>query len=102
EEFLYRRGTLLDPVNSDLPFPLNRTGPQESAGYLQQLHEFVGATLGAEAQARYEIIIDDPILVARKMKQGLAEVERFRRERNDAFHFNWLLKIEEKIGRAHV
>ncbi|MCO5786938.1 LOG family protein [Pseudomonas sp. G11-1] len=99
EEFLYLLGILLHPDNSELPFPLILTGPQESAGYLQQLHEFVGATLGSQAQARYEIIIEDPVLVARKMKQGLAEVERFRRERNDAFHFNWLLKIEEGFQR---
>ncbi|WP_285275570.1 nucleotide 5'-monophosphate nucleosidase PpnN [Halopseudomonas bauzanensis] len=99
EEFLYLLGILLHPDNRELPFPLILTGPQESAGYLQQLHEFVGATLGAEAQARYEIIIEDPVLVARKMNQGLAEVERFRRERNDAFHFNWLLKIEEGFQR---
>ncbi|WP_285260936.1 nucleotide 5'-monophosphate nucleosidase PpnN [Halopseudomonas bauzanensis] len=99
EEFLYLLGILLHPDNRELPFPLILTGPQESAGYLQQLHEFVGATLGAEAQARYEIIIEDPVLVARKMNQGLAEVERFRRERNDAFHFNWLLKIDEGFQR---
>jgi len=99
EEFLYLLGILLHPDNSELPFPLILTGPQESAGYLQQLHEFVGATLGSQAQARYEIIIEDPVLVARKMKQGLAEVGRFRRERSDAFHFNWLLKIEEGFQR---
>ena len=99
EEFLYLLGILLHPDNRELPFPLILTGPQESAGYLQQLHEFVGATLGAEAQARYEIIMEDPVLVARKMNQGLAEVERFRRERNDAFHFNWLLKIDEGFQR---
>src|SRR5690554_1531675 len=99
EEFLYLLGILLHPDNSELPFPLILSGPKESAGYLQQLHEFVGATLGSQAQARYEIIIEDPVLVARKMKQGLAEVERFRRERSDAFHFNWLLKIEESFQR---
>src|SRR5690606_41883692 len=75
EEFLYLLGILLHPDNRELPFPLILPGPQESAGYLQQLHEFVGATLGPDAQARYEIIIEDPILVARKMKQGMTEVE---------------------------
>src|SRR5690606_35842547 len=57
----------------------------------------VGATLGNAAQTRYEIIIEDPARVARHMKKGLAEVERFRRERNDAFHFNGLLKIDEDV-----
>lgn len=97
EEFLYLLGILLHPDNADLPFPLILTGPRSSAGYLQQLHEFVGATLGEQAQTLYEIIIEDPIKVARKMKQGLAEVEHFRRERNDAFHFNWLLRVEENF-----
>ncbi|PRB82809.1 nucleotide 5'-monophosphate nucleosidase PpnN [Pseudomonas sp. MYb185] len=95
EEFLYLLGILLHPDNAELPFPLILAGPESATAYLQQLHEFVGATLGPQAQARYEIIIENPALVARKMKQGLAEVEHFRRERNDAFHFNWLLQIEE-------
>ena len=99
EEFLYLLGILLHPDNAELPFPLILTGPRSATAYLQQLHEFVGATLGPQAQARYEIIVEDPILVARKMKQGLAEVEQFRRERNDAFHFNWLLKVEEGFQR---
>lgn len=33
------------------------------------------------------------------MTQGLKEVKQFRRERNDAFHFNWLLKIDEGFQR---
>ena len=39
--------------------------------------------------------IDDPAEVARQMVDGLKAVKQFRRERNDAFHFNWLLKIDE-------
>ncbi|MNN50501.1 LOG family protein YgdH [compost metagenome] len=33
------------------------------------------------------------------MGQGLKEVKQFRRERNDAFHFNWLLNIDEHFQR---
>lgn len=95
EEFLYLLGILLHPDNRELPFPVILTGPRDSAPYLQQLHDFVGATLGNDAQSRYQIVIDDPTEVARQMKTGLKEVGRFRRERNDAFHFNWLLKIDE-------
>ena len=47
----------------------------------------------------YQIIIDDPAEVARQMTQGLKAVKQFRRERNDAFHFNWLLKIDEGFQR---
>lgn len=95
EEFLYLLGILLHPDNRDVPFPVILTGPESAAPYLEQIRDFVGATLGEEAQRHYQIVIDDPSEVARLMVEGLKEVKRFRRERNDAFHFNWLLKIEE-------
>ncbi|MGE6662637.1 nucleotide 5'-monophosphate nucleosidase PpnN [Pseudomonas sp. NPDC077408] len=95
EEFLYLLGILLHPDNRDVPFPVILTGPESAAPYLQQLRDFVGATLGEKAQGLYQIIIDNPAEVARQMSEGLKAVKQFRRERNDAFHFNWLLKIEE-------
>ena len=99
EEFLYLLGILMHPDNRDVPFPVILTGPRSAEAYLQQLNAFVGETLGAEAQQHYRIVIDDPTEVARCMAAGLKEVERFRRERNDAFHFNWLLRIEEGFQR---
>jgi predicted Rossmann-fold nucleotide-binding protein len=99
EEFLYLLGILMHPDNCDIPFPLILTGPVSAEPYLQQLHEFVGATLGEAAQSLYQIIIDDPVQVARQMALGLKAVGSFRRERNDAFHFNWLLKIDENFQR---
>ncbi|WP_369990966.1 nucleotide 5'-monophosphate nucleosidase PpnN [Pseudomonas xanthosomatis] len=95
EEFLYLLGILMHPDNQDLPFPVILTGPRSAEPFLLQLHAFVGATLGEAAQAHYQIIIDDPAEVARHMVEGLKAVKQFRRERNDAFHFNWLLKIAE-------
>ncbi|MGE8307467.1 MAG: nucleotide 5'-monophosphate nucleosidase PpnN, partial [Pseudomonas kermanshahensis] len=95
EEFLYLLGILMHPDNQGLPFPVVLTGPRSAEQFLLQLHAFVGATLGEAAQSHYQIIIDDPAEVARHMVEGLKEVKQFRRERNDAFHFNWLLKIDE-------
>ncbi|HBS77402.1 MAG: LOG family protein [Pseudomonas sp.] len=95
EEFLYLLGILLHPDNRDVPFPVILTGPESAAPYLEQIREFVGATLGEKAQGLYQIIIDNPTEVARQMSEGLKAVKQFRRERNDAFHFNWLLKIED-------
>lgn len=97
EELLYFLGILMHPDNKALPFPLILSGPESAAPYFKQLHEFVGATLGYEAQQKYKIIIDDPAAVAREMAQGVKEVTRYRREHNDAFHFNWLLKIDESF-----
>ncbi|WP_417660272.1 nucleotide 5'-monophosphate nucleosidase PpnN [Pseudomonas sp.] len=99
EEFLYLLGILMHPDNSELPFPVILTGPKSAAAFIQQLHTFIGATLGEEAQRHYQIIIDNPAQVAREMTAGLKAVKQFRRERNDAFHFNWLLKIDEGLQR---
>lgn len=99
EEFLYLLGILTHPDNRDLPFPVILTGPKSATAYLQQMHDFIGATLGEAAQQRYRMIANDPTEVAREMHRGIREVERFRRERNDAFHFNWLLKIDEGFQR---
>jgi predicted Rossmann-fold nucleotide-binding protein len=95
EEFLYLLGILLHPDNREVPFPVILTGPESAAPYLEQIRDFVGATLGEEAQRHYQIVIDNPSEVARLMVEGLKAVKQFRRERNDAFHFNWLLKIDE-------
>lgn len=95
EEFLYLLGILTHPDNQDLPFPVILTGPKSASAYMEQLHAFIAAALGEAAQQRYRIILNDPAEVARAMHTGIKEVERFRRERNDAFHFNWLLKIDE-------
>ncbi|HEX5843938.1 MAG TPA: nucleotide 5'-monophosphate nucleosidase PpnN, partial [Pseudomonas sp.] len=97
EELLYFLGILLHPDNQQLPFPLILTGPKSATRYIQQLHDFIGATLGEQAQQRCKIIINDPAQVAREMAQGIKEVTQYRRAHNDAFHFNWLLKIDESF-----
>jgi hypothetical protein len=97
EELLYFLGILMHPDNQHIPFPLLLTGPKSAAPYLQQLHDFVGATLGEQAQQRCKIILNDPSQVAREMAAGIKAVTQFRREHNDAFHFNWLLKIDESF-----
>lgn len=93
EEILYLLGILLHPKNADMPFPVIFTGPKESAAYFEQIHEFIGATLGVQAQQRYNIIIDRPDQVARTMKNGLEQVKSFRKAHHDAFYFNWKLHI---------
>jgi pyrimidine/purine-5'-nucleotide nucleosidase len=97
EELLYFLGILMHPENLNLPFPLIMTGPKSAGPYVHQLNAFIGATLGEAAQQRYKIIIDDPALVAREMAEGIKEVTQYRRDHNDAFHFNWLLKIDESF-----
>ena len=93
EEILYLLGILLHPENKNQPMPMVMTGPASSESYFRQIDEFIGATLGKEAQARYSIIIGDPREVARKIRDSLSVVQDFRREHGDAFYFNWRLVI---------
>jgi pyrimidine/purine-5'-nucleotide nucleosidase len=93
EELLYLLGILLDPANAEQPVPLVLTGPAGSAEWFERVHEFVGLTLGAEAQQRYRIIVGDPAEVARAMVDGMEAVRRHRKRAGDAYNFNWTLRI---------
>jgi pyrimidine/purine-5'-nucleotide nucleosidase len=97
EELLYLLGILLDPDNQDLPFPLILTGPKSSESYFQHLHEFINDTLGFEAQQKYRIIIDDPEQVAKIMNQSMRKITKYRRNLNDAYYFNWNIKIRHDL-----
>jgi predicted Rossmann-fold nucleotide-binding protein len=102
EEILYLLGILLHPDNHGLPMPLIFTGPKSSRAYFEQIDEFIGATLGKDAQRHYSIIIDDPEKVGRSMREGLATVRGFRREHGDAYYFNWRLKIDHEFQKPFV
>ena len=102
EEILYLLGVLLHPDNKSQPFPMIMTGPASAEPYFRQIDEFVGATLGAEAQRRYQVIVGDPREVARQMKQGLKEVLDFRTRHGDAYYFNWRLTIDDDFQQPFV
>lgn len=102
EEILYLLGVLLHPDNRDLPMPLIMTGPPSSADYFEQIDEFIAATLGPEAQARYKIVIDDPERVGREMRDGLDEIRSFRRIHGDAYYFNWRLRIDHEFQKPFM
>lgn len=95
EEILYLLGILSHPDNKIIPFPLIFTGPESSKAYFEQVDEFLVQSLGEDIRQYYKIIIDDPIKVAQSMYAGIQQVKSFREENNDAFYFNWSLKIAE-------
>ena len=102
EEILYLLGILLSPENSEHPFPVIMTGPASAEPYFRQIDEFVGATLGAEAQERYSIIVDDPREVAKRVREGLESVRAVRAQHGDAYYFNWRLSIDAAFQRPFV
>lgn len=99
EEILYVLGILLHPDNKDIPFPLVFTGPSHTEEYFNGIDRFIEQTLGKQAQKLYKIIINDPAQVAREIQTGIEDVRAFRREKSDAYYYNWLLKIDEAFQK---
>jgi len=99
EEILYILGILLHPDNAKVPFPLVFTGPKCAEDYFEQIDQFIGVTLGEDAQQRYRIIIEDPEQVAREMKDGIQQVRNYRRQESDAYHYNWSLTIDDQFQK---
>ncbi|MDF4886572.1 DUF3412 domain-containing protein, partial [Vibrio parahaemolyticus] len=97
EELLYILGIMMHPDNADQPMPIVLTGPKESEEYFRSIDEFIRDTLGEEGQKHYEIIIDDPAEVARQMKKAMPLVKESRRETDDAYSFNWSIRISPDL-----
>lgn len=97
EEIFYLLGLLLHPENKYLPFPLVLTGPADSADYFRRIDEFLAATIGPLVRQHYRIIIDNPKETARAMREGMEAVKQFRKQHQDAYFFNWLLKVEKEF-----
>ncbi len=94
EELLYMIGILLHPKNQSVKLKVILTGPSSASAYFEQLDEFIAQTLGEKAKNYYEIVMDNPCLVAQKVKRSIEKVTAYRLEKNESFHFNWLLKVE--------
>ncbi len=99
EEILYLLGILLREENAHVPFPLILTGPVASAPYFEQIDRFIRLTLGEAATSRYEIVVDQPQKVAKRMAAGIARVREFRLAQKDSFYFNWSLDIPLEFQR---
>ncbi|MCD7098875.1 nucleotide 5'-monophosphate nucleosidase PpnN [Stenotrophomonas sp. MMGLT7] len=102
EEILYLLGILLREDNQHLPFPLVLTGPTIAAPYFEQIDRFIRLTLGDEAASRYEIVVGDPVTVARKMAHGIKRVREHRIAQKDSFYFNWSVDIPVEYQQPFV
>jgi predicted Rossmann-fold nucleotide-binding protein len=102
EEILYLLGVLLHPDNADIPFPLVFTGPDSAKDYFRQIDQFIADTLGEQARKLYQIIVNDPVRVAQQLQAGIKEVRQFRKVRDDAYYFNWLLTVDAEFQKPFV
>lgn len=97
EEILYLIGILSHQDNQGTPYPFIMTGPKESAEYFHQIDQFIRFALGDEVAELYEIIIDDPELVAQKMMKGIEKVKAYREANKVSYFYNWGLTIDATL-----
>lgn len=97
EELLYVLGVKLNPENQAQHLPIILTGPKESADYFATIDRFIGEVLSEEVQKLYQIVIDDPVSVARHMRKAMENVKTQRRQSGDSYGFNWSLKIDPRL-----
>lgn len=100
EEVLYLLGILMHPDNKDIPFPLIFAAPEDSQDYFKVLEEFIVATLGEEAKNYYEIIVGQPDVVADRAMKGCKTVQRYRRQTEESYAYNWQLQIDWELQQT--
>ncbi len=93
EELLYILGIMMHPDNADQPLPIVLTGPKESEAYFRSIDEFIAATLGEQARKHYQIVIGNPAKAAQIIKTSIPAVKEHRVINEDAYSYNWSLKI---------
>ncbi len=99
EEIFYLLGLMLHENNHDQKIPVIFTAPESSKDYFESIDRFLKLTLGEKVSELYEVIIDDPVTVAQTMSQQMGEVRAIRREKKDAFYFNWSLKVPDELQK---
>lgn len=97
EEILYLLGILLHPKNRNIPVPLVFTSNRASENYFDVIDNFIVNTLGEEARAKYQVIIDDPAEVGRYLRRKSEDVYHHRRRYKDSFYFNWQINIPKSM-----
>lgn len=97
EEILFLLGVLLQEENRNVDIPVVFTGPKSTEKYFVAINQFIEFTLGKEATAKYNIIMDDPVEVGRYMKSGVTQVQESRIKNNESFYYNWNLKVPHSL-----
>ena len=101
EEVLYLLSILMHPKNEQ-KIPLILAGATLCQAYFNELEDFLTATLGEHVKDYYQVIIDQPIAVAAQAKQSVDLVRKLRKEKQEAYYFNWPLVIDHSLQRPFI
>ena len=101
EEILYLLSILMHPLNEQ-KIPLILAGPNACKAYFDELESFLVATLGRQVKDYYQIITGDPIAVATQAKLDVETSHQHRKEKQEAYYFNWQLAIDYALQKPFI
>ncbi len=102
EEVLYLLGLLMHPANKDIPLPVIFAAPEERPDYFATLDQFIRNTLGEEATKYYDIVSGQPERVAQLALKGIHKVQRYRRQTQESYAFNWNTTVPEAMQQPFI
>lgn len=102
EELLYILSIKLHPENKHNFIPLILTGNKQSEEYFKALEDFLITCFGKEITRYYNLIIDNPVAVANKVKKNNESVFDHRTITHDSYCFNWTMKIPYELQIANT
>jgi len=101
EEILYLLSILMHPQNEQ-KIPLILAGPDSCQSYFEELESFLVATLGESVKDYYQVITGEPMAVAAQAKQNVEAVHQHRKEKQEAYYFNWQLTIDHALQKPFI
>lgn len=101
EEILYLLSILMNPLNTQ-KIPLIIAGPTACKSYFKELETFLVSTLGQRVKDYYQIMTGDPVAVATQATQDVATSHQHRREKQEAYYFNWQLAIDYSLQKPFI
>ena len=101
EEILYLLSILMHPHNEQ-KIPLILAGPDSCQTYFEELESFLVDTLGEQVKDYYQIMTGDPAAVATLAKQNTKATHQHRKEKQEAYYFNWQLAIDHALQKPFI
>ncbi|MEH6584856.1 MAG: nucleotide 5'-monophosphate nucleosidase PpnN [Halioglobus sp.] len=96
EEVLYLLAILMHPDNSEA-LPLVFAGPESCREYFEELEHFLITSLGDGVRQYYRVIVGSPDEVGRSIRTAIEQLHMRRRKAQQAYYFNWELKISPDL-----
>tara|TARA_R110002110_G_scaffold415561_1_gene650789 strand:- start:87804 stop:89165 length:1362 start_codon:yes stop_codon:yes gene_type:complete len=101
EEILYLLSILMHPDNPDR-LPMILAAPVGCVEYMDELQRFLVGSLGEEVTQYYQVIMGEPEVVGRKVKESVEALHMHRKESGQAYHFNWELEIAPQLQAPFI